>query len=273
MLGNKITTLETLRQQITALESNAQLKDDLAADRLASPGLLATPRGALHEVFADTLVESGAALGFALAKARGMREAGRPAILFLQLQSDTLELGLPYGLGLKSFGLDPAQTVFVRPQTITELLWAIEEAIACRAVAAVVADIARPHKALDFTASRRLALRSAASGGSVFLVRYARDREASAARYRWRITPQLSRSPPFDERAPGPPRWRVRLEKGSVGKRRKMSADGEEFLVDWTENGFVLADFDSRKDAGTARVAALSDAASAALGDRLSEAG
>jgi protein ImuA len=273
MLGNKITTLETLRQQITALETSPLLKDDPAAARPASPGLLATPRGALHEVFADTLTESGAALGFALAQARGMLEAGRPAVLFLQLQSDTLELGLPYGLGLKSFGLEAEQIVFVRPQTIVELLWAIEEAIACRAVAAVVADIARPHKALDFTASRRLALRCAASGGSIFLVRYARDREASAARYRWRITPQLSRSPPFDERAPGLPRWRVRLEKGSVGKRRKMSADGEEFLVDWTEDGFSLANIDSAKDAGPARVAALSDAAPAALGDRLSEAG
>src|ERR1700710_2630026 len=82
MLGNKITTLEALRQQITALERNPLLKDAAEAVRPASPGLLATPRGALHEVFADTLVESGAALGFALAQARGMLDAGRPAILF-----------------------------------------------------------------------------------------------------------------------------------------------------------------------------------------------
>jgi protein ImuA len=272
MLGNKITTLEALRQRITTLESSPLLKDE-TVELPVSTGLLAIPRGALHEVFADTLIDSGAALGFALAQARGLLDARRPAVLFLQLQSDTPELGLPYGLGLRSFGLDVEQIVFVRPQTITELLWAIEEAVACRAVAAVVADIARPHKALDFTASRRLALRSAASGGSVFLVRYARDREASAARYRWRITPQLSRSPPFDDRAPGQPRWRVRLEKGSVSRRRKGAAEGEEFLVDWTEDGFSLADIDGTQDAGTARVAALSDAASAALGDRLSEAG
>ena len=271
MLGDRTATLETLRQKITALETNPVLRevDALSAD----PGLLATPRGSVHEVFADTLMESGAALGFALAQAKSLLEPGRPAILFLQLQSDALEMGLPYGLGLRSFGLDPDRVVLVRPQTIVELLWAIEEAVACRAVAAVVADIVHPHKALDFTASRRLSLRTAASGANVYLVRYARDREASAARFRWKITPQLSRSPPFDDRAPGPPRWRVRLEKGSLGRRRKAAPESDGFLVDWTDNGFVLADIDGREDAGTARVAALSDAPPAALGDRLSEAG
>jgi protein ImuA len=274
MLGNaKSFAIETLRQQITALETNPLLKD---ADASAVPsGLLATPRGSVHEVFADALIGSGAALGFALAQARSLIEPGRPAILFLQLQADALEMGLPYGLGLRSFGVDPQRLVLVRPQTIVELLWAIEEAIACRAVAAVVADIVHPHKALDFTASRRLSLRAAASGASVFMVRYARDREATAARYRWRIAPELSRSPPFDERAPGPPRWRVTLEKGSLGKRRKISPAGEEVLVDWTEDGFVAADDNSRSReiAGPPRVAALSHAAPAALGDRLSETG
>jgi protein ImuA len=119
-----------------------------------------------------------------------------------------------------------------------------------------------------------MSLRTAASGASVFLVRYARDREASAAKFRWKIIPELSRSPPFDERAPGPPRWRVVLEKGSLGKRRKAAPDGEEYLVDWSENGFVLADIESRNGvAAVPRRPALSHAASAALGDRLSEAG
>jgi protein ImuA len=169
--------------------------------------------------------------------------------------------------------------VLIRTDTIVELLWAIEEAVACRAVGAVVADIAYPHKALDFTASRRLALRCAASAGTVFLVRYARDREASAARYRWRIAPSLSASPPFDEQAPGPPRWRVMLEKGSLDLRRRTAANGEEYLVDWTENGLVLANDqlgknDNRRDrAGPSGVAPLPRAHPAALGNGLSQAG
>jgi protein ImuA len=136
----------------------------------------------------------------------------------------------------------------------------------------VIADIAYAHKALDFTASRRLVLRAAASGASVFFMRYAREREASAAKFRWKVEPSPSRSPRFDKRAPGPPRWRVTLEKGSLGKRR-TAPDGEVFLVDWSENGFVLADDNSRDLAGASRVTALSHAAPAALGDRLSQAG
>ena len=272
MLGNKAAVLESLRQKITALETNPLLKD--AGVPVVSAGLLATPRGSLHEVFADSVRDSGAALGFALAQARSQIEASRPAVLFMQLEADALEVGLPYAHGLKSFGFDPERLVLVRPHTITELLWAIEEAIACRAVAAVVADIAYPHKALDFTASRRLSLRAAAAGASVFLVRYGREREATAAKFRWKIVPQLSGAPPFDERAPGVPRWRVILEKGNLGRRRNATPAGDEYLVDWTDNGFIPANNDtSRDDAGVPRRPALPHAAPAALGDGLPQTG
>jgi len=272
MLGSRAASLETLRQQITAIETGPAFR--ASGDAVVSTGLLATPRGSLHEVFTDTLINTGAALGFAFAQAKSLLAPGRQGILYLQLQSDALETGFPYEVGFKDFGLTAQQVVFVRPQTIIELLWAIEEAIACSAVAAVVADVVHAHKALDFTASRRMSLRAAASGASVLFVRYARDREASAARFRWKIVPELSGSPPFDERAPGPPRWRVLLEKGSLGQHRKVAPGGEEYLVDWSENGFVLADIESRRAvaAGSPRRAPLSHAASAALGDRLSEA-
>ena len=228
----------------------------------------------LHEVFADSLVNAGAALGFALAQARRFIEPARPGLLILQLKADAQELGLPYGLGLKSFGLDTEAIVLIRTDTIVELLWAMEEAIACRAVAAVVADIAYPHKALDFTASRRLACapqhparRCSSSATRATAKRAPHGSAGGSCR-------ELSRPPPFDDRAPGPPRWRVTLEKGSLGKRRKASAEGEVFLVDWTENGFVLADAKpQRSSPALTDVAALSGAAPAALGDRLSEAG
>ena len=271
MLGSKVQTLEALKQKVAAFESRPLLAGGEAQP--ASDGLLATPPGYVHEIFADSLVNAGAALGFGLAQARGMLKVERPGLLILQLKTDTQELGAPYAPGFKTFGLENQAIVLIRTETIVELLWAMEEAIACRAIAAVVADIAYPHKALDFTASRRLALRTAASGASVFIVRYATEREASAARYRWRVAPQSSQPLPFDDKAPGPPRWQVTLEKGSLDMRRKANPQGDSFVVDWTENGFALADFDSRDHTGTPAVAALSHAAPAALGNRLSQAG
>jgi protein ImuA len=271
MLGSKAKTIEALKEKVAAYDTRPVLAGS-DGDSMVT-GLLATPRGYVHEVFADTLVNTGAAFGFALAQARTMLSPGRPGLLILGLKADTQELGLPYALGFRTFGLDATAFVLIRTDTITELLWAMEEAIACRAVGAVVADVATPHKALDFTASRRLALRTAASGASVFLVRYARDREATAARYRWRVEPRLSTSPPFDERAPGPPRWQLTLEKGSLAKGRKATPEGEQYLVDWTENGLALADIGTRDSARAPAVAALPHAAPAALGDRLPQTG
>jgi protein ImuA len=270
MLGATGQTLDTLRLKIAALETHPAFA---GAELVLPAGPLATPRGAVHEIFADSLVDAGAALGFALAQARGFVGEARPGLLILQLLSDTQETGVPYAPGLGSFGLDPDQVVLIRADTITELLWVVEEAIACRAIGAVVSDFAYAHKALDFTASRRLALRAAASEGTVFLVRYGTGREASAARYRWHVEPRASRPPPFDGKAPGQPRWAVTLERGSLGHRRRVGPEGETFLLDWTKNGFAIADSNSGDRAGAQGVAALSRSLPAALGDRLPETG
>jgi protein ImuA len=270
-MSSKASTLEALKQRIASFETRPALSD---AESGRAEGFLGTPRGYVHEVFADSVTNTGAAFGFAMAQARSLLSAERPGLLIVQLKSDAQELGLPYGLGFRSFGLEATAFVLIRTDTIVELLWALEEAIACRAVGAIVADIAYPHKALDFTASRRLAMRTAASGAALFLVRYARDREATAARYRWRVEPQLSGPMPFDERAPGPPRWRLTLEKGRLAGRR-AGPQGEQYLVDLTENGLVQADIGSSRDDGARApaVAALSHAAPASLGDRLPQAG
>lgn len=258
--------MESLRARIAALEQ----RPVLATARAPTPGgLLAAAPGLLHEVFAPEQRNGGAALGFALAQARGLLTPQRPVLMAMQLNGEARDTGLPYGAGLASFGLDPATVVLTRTETITELLWAIEEAVGCRAVAAVVADIARPHKALDFTVSRRLSLRAASAGSSVFLLRYGEGREASAARLRWRVEPAPGGERVFDARAPAGPRWRVTLEKGRLGP----AADGKDYLLDWTENGFVMVDSSS-----IGEPASLPDRAPApravppALGDGLSQA-
>lgn len=272
MLGDgKAQKLEALKQQVASLEAQAVLGHDELDT--APEGIFPSPRGVVHEVFTGSLINAGAALGFALGQAKALIAPSRPGLFILQLRSDTQETGLPYEPGFKPFGLDAQSFVLIRTDTLTELLWAMEEAIACHAVAALIADVAYPHKALDFTVSRRLALRTAASGASVFVVRYGTGREASAAKFRWNVEPVQSRPMPFDRRAPGPPRWQVTLEKGRISGRQDGFSEGHAVLVDWTEDGFALADNGSTNVSRSSGRAALSGAAPATLGNRLSEAG
>ncbi|WP_417307734.1 ImuA family protein [Devosia sp.] len=273
--------LDQLRQQIAAIERRPLLADGAAMlaqkSKMSEPegdprlAALSVPGGHLHEVFADEPRASGASLGFALGLARPLLESGRRALLYLQLTEDVQEFGMPYGLGLATFGLDPDHLVICRVNTLPECLWAMEEAIACRAVAAVIADIPGQPKALDFTVSRRLGMRTAAAGTSAFLLRYGRAREASAARLRWQVTPIPSAGQRFDAAAPGPPRFAVSIEKHRLGSASKR-AEGQRLTLDWTADGFVAVTPD-QPAARPHQPAASPRPQPAALGDRLSQTG
>ena len=221
--------------------------------------------GLLQEVFTDERRNSGAALGFALAQAKALLGGQRLALIYLQLADEGQKLGLPYGPGLLSFGLDPDALVLVRVSSIADLLWAAEESLACRAVAGVVADIGSHSKLLDFTASRRLSMRSAATGGSIFMLRYGLERQTSAAHLRWRLSPVLSVSPPYDTRAPGPPRWQVELERGTLIKHQTT------WLLGWTDDGFATFERERPVDERFSRDTAVPRAVPAQLADRLSQ--
>jgi len=269
MLGIKLDQMEALRARIAQIEKRPMLAEAATQRQAGERALLSLPGGLLHEVFSDERRNAGAALGFALAQARGLLTAERPAVIFLQLAHEAQEVGLPYGAGLAHFGFPPESLILGRVETIVELLWAMEEAIACRAVAAVIADVASHPKALDFTASRRLNLRTAGSGTSAFLMRYGADREASAAHLRWRVSPAISSEKLFDPRAPGETRWQVTIEKVLLSQERRRV--GETWLLRWTKNGFDLARQGDGNGKEPAPRTAVSGPFPAVLGDRLSQ--
>lgn len=259
--------LEELRASIQSIEKRTPF-EGAETSRLKDQEFALPGAGMLHEVFTDGTRNAGASLGFALAASHGRLTPQRPAILVVQAAGESQEKGILYGGGIRGFGIDPELVVLCRPETPTELLWAIEEAIACRAVAAVIADVGSKMRELDFTASRRLSLRAAGGGSSVFLLRYGTEREASAARFRWKVEPIVSADRPFDPRAPGQPRWRVLLEKGRLGSKREPL----DWMLDWTEDGFALVKPQIRTAPVAPRAAPVSGALSTALGDRLPEA-
>lgn len=203
--------------------------------------------------------------------ARPLLTSRRPAIVYLQLDADAQKLGFPYALGFFRFGIDPAQLVFARLETIADFLWTMEEAIACQAVAAVIADFAGHHRELDFTVSRRLNLRTDAAGTSAFLLRYGSGREAGASQLRWHLSPAAAVGCGSTRQHPGPPRFAVTLEKGRL---RGMPQLGAEFRAGLGGQSWLR----SRRPCRTDRTASASQIAgvissSACLGNRLSETG
>lgn len=254
-----------LRAAMDKLESRPALPQAGEATAVpaepAAPFLRLDPEG-LHEIWTPLQSGTGAALGFALGQGRVLVSEKRPVVLFLSLAHEGGETGLPYGPGLGAFGFGPDTLVLVRGRSMRELLWAAEEAACSPALAGVIVESLVSHQMLDFTALRRLALRSGASGTPVLLLRYGSGREASAARTRWRIAPCAALADPHDGSAPGAPRWRAVLEKAPKGQRG-------EWILSWSGEGFI-----AEKDNG--RHPRISPAPSGALfsllGDRLVQA-
>jgi protein ImuA len=85
----------------------------------------------------------------------------------------------------------PENVVFVDLHKQSELLWAIEEALKCDALTAVVGEI----RELGFTESRRLQLAVEKSGVTGFIHRHNPKTESSSAcTTRWKIRPIQSLS-------------------------------------------------------------------------------
>jgi len=79
-----------------------------------------------------------------------------------------------------------------------------------RNLRAVALDAGDP-KALDFTATRRLAVTAERSGTPCWLVRLGGTANLSGARMRWRLASAPSLMTTLDPRAPGTPAWDAEL--------------------------------------------------------------
>lgn len=114
---------------------------------------------------------------------------------------------------LSMYSLKPDQIIFVDTKNDKDALWAMEEALKCSAIAAVVAEI----KNIDFTQSRRLQLAVEESKVTGFLIRHIQQLNTTATVTRWRITAlpcaEIEELPGM-----GLPRWRVELLRVRNGK-------------------------------------------------------
>jgi len=190
-------TLNRLRQTLAGLDPSLgpQFAEEVRSLPLAAPidpvlgGGLAC--GALHELAPATSMHMAATSGFAIALA-ARASAARGEVLWIAPDFARTEAGAPYGPGLALFGIELARLLVVRVPRAVDVLWAMEEALRCPALACVVAELDGEGAEADLTATRRLSLaaRDGLSGGCSglgLLIRHRATPMPSAASTRWQI--------------------------------------------------------------------------------------
>ena len=158
------------------------------------------PQPTLSELFAAHPRDSGWA-GFLLAQLA----TGKP-LLWVQERMAILESGRVHPPGMPTQNL-----IHVEARDARDALWAMEEGLRCSGLSAVIGEIWGDPKALDFTATRRLAVASERSGVAAFLIRLGGHANLSGARMRWRIASAPSLANDLDPKAPGLPTWDAEL--------------------------------------------------------------
>jgi len=150
----------------------------------------------LAELFAAHPRDAGWA-GFLLAQV----DTAKP-LLWVQDRMAILESGRVYPPGLPTQNL-----IHVEARDARDALWAMEEGLRCSGLSCVIGELWGDPRALDFTATRRLAVAAERSGVAAFLIRLGGHANLSGARMRWRIASAPSLPNPLDPRAPGAAAW------------------------------------------------------------------
>jgi protein ImuA len=206
-------SLARLRAKIAHLESTAHCGTGAgpgaapltlgldAIDRYLPGGGL--QRGAVHEIAAGD--GGAAATGFALVlAARLMARAPGRSLLWCTGGRHAVPL---YGPGLGAFGVAPAELLLAATGGEDETLWAMEEGLACPALAGVVGEL----HTLSPTAGRRLALAARESGVTALLLRPEGASGATIFTTRWQVASTPLPAPPHGSGEACA--WQVRLRR------------------------------------------------------------
>ena len=214
--GDRAAVLAGLRAQVRRMEGlggeNARaLPFGVAGIDEVLPGG-GLPLGCLHAVTASPGAGAGSATAFAAVLLGRLATARAPALWILRGRD-------LHAAGLAAYGLTPDRLIAVRAVRQADALWAMEEALRCSTLSAVLGEV----DGVDLTASRRLQLAAESSGVTGLLLRLegmgrrtADLQAANTAVTRWRLDSLPSR--PGDEPGVGAEHWRVVLERCRGGQ-------------------------------------------------------
>ncbi len=209
----KADIIAQLRKDILSWERGGKMRCDIGATVTGLGAMKEAfpnntfPISAVHEFCSGSAEESAATGGFVSGILSSVMHKGGVCLWITAFRTI-----FPPALSL--FGVPPERVIFISLQKEKEILWAMEEALKCEGLAAVVSEI----RELNFTASRRLQLAVEQSGVTGFVLRHnPRNINTTACVSRWKITPLPS---VLRDGIPGVgfPRWKVSLLKIRNGK-------------------------------------------------------
>jgi protein ImuA len=211
MLSSKAHTIAQLQREILPLQGykptafTSAFDDGLGPINRAFPNG-SFPLGAVHEFFCTSSEDISATSGFIAGILSSLMKKNG-ALLWI-CSSRTI-----FPPALKSFFIHPQHVIFVEALNEKKRLWALEEALKCNGLSAVIAETSE----INFTVSRRLQLAVEQSGVTGFLLRKNPKNFSTACVTRWKITPLPSASA---KDLPGLcfPQWNVELLKVRNGK-------------------------------------------------------
>jgi len=180
------------------------------------------PTGAIHELISDQPEHAAATSGF-IAAMLGKLIQQNAMMVWIGIKLSV------YPSALQIFKIPPHQVIFIPAGNSKQALWAMEEALKCESLAAVVGEL----KEISLTESRRLQLAVEQSKVTGFIHRqHSKANSAIASVCRWRITPIPS---VLDDGMPGVgfPRWNVQLLKVRNGKPGTWE-------IEWRKGNFSI---------------------------------
>lgn len=179
------------------------------------------PNGVIHEMLCPTREQLAATSGLLAGLLSALMRNGGPC---LWISKDRRLF--PPSMG--AFNIAPDRVIFIDAGNEKEVLWAMEEALKCKGLAAVVAEV----KEISFAQSRRLQLAVESSRVTGFLLRNdLRKLSTTTCVARWQVRPLPGE---LEDGLPGVgyPRWQVdlmRVRNGSPGS----------WVLEWRPEGFV----------------------------------
>jgi protein ImuA len=186
--------------------------------------------GALHELAPAAPIHLAATSGFVMALAR-LAANRHGEVLWIAPDFATNEGGGLYGAGLDLFGLPAGRFLMLRVSQPVDVLWAMEEALRCRALACTVAELTSEGAGADLTATRRLALAARDGAGFGFLIRHRATAVPSAAATRWQVAAAVSEPDAYG--GLGRTRFELALSKNRRGPSGR-------WIIEWNHHECVF---------------------------------